>query len=716
MSTRILSAALALPVFVSVAGAESVTVVREPAAIVLRTSAAEFRLAPSGEVTGALLAGDRRLSLQEAHGPGDSVEVAGTSAGAPVLGLGRAVITDVQGSLGKGTRVEATAQGAAGLRKTLVVEVHDAFPNLARSTVTYRNDGTRPLALTKVVQQAHRLNASLADPKSAPFSMWSFHGASAEWGEDEMLPLAKGFSRANVLGAQLPNGVGGGVPVVAFWTATVGAAIGHMEALPQVASLPVAVGPDGRVAVSLVVEPGRTLAPGETYTAPRSFLAVFAGDFYEPLRLYSLARQREGWPIAVPSSAAYEPAWCGWGYEFDVTPAEMLGTIPKLKELGIGWATLDDRWFAGYGDWLPRPDTFPGDSIRSMVEAFHREGIRVQIWWLPLAVEDGEGKYASHAYALSDVAARHPEWLILDEKGRHARVARRLAALCPAVPEVREYLRTLTERFIRDWGFDGHKMDNVFTLPPCHNPAHHHRSPQDSLRALGDAYKVIFETTRALKPDSVTQICPCGTPPNVAWLPYMDQAVTADPVGGAQVRRRIKMYKALLGPEAAVYGDHVELSEMKREGAHGWVEVGTDFASTIGPGGVVGTKFTWPDYGPAKKAVFLDATKEAHWKKWIGYSNKEQLSRGTFRNLYVHGYDVPEGYAIEKGGRMHYAFFAPDPAVPWKGRVELRGLDRGRYTARDSLSGADLGTIDAASPSLSVSFTGHLLVEAVPVP
>jgi alpha-galactosidase len=351
-----------------------------------------------------------------------------------------------------------------------------------------------------------------------------------------------------------------------------------------------------------------------------------------------------------------------------------------------------------------------------MVEAFHREGIKVQIWWLPLGVEDGEAKYGSHRYGLSSVVARHPEWLILDAAGHHARIARHLATLCPAVPEVRDYLRTLTERFVRDWGFDGHKLDNVFTVPPCHNPAHHHRSPDESIQALGDAYKTIFETTRALKPDSVTQICPCGTPPNVAWLPYMDQAVTADPVGASQVRRRIKMYKALLGPEAAVYGDHVELSEMKRTGADDWVEVGTDFASTIGAGGVVGTKFTWPDYGPKFKAVFLDAGKEAHWKKWLGSYNAKGLARGTFLNLYVHGYDVPEGYAIAKDGRMHYAFFAPDPATPWNGRIELRGLRPGRYAVRDYVEGAALGTIDASEAFLTVSFTNHLLLEAVPTP
>ncbi len=701
------------------AGAEGVAVTRDAAGpIVLRTSTTEFRLLPSGELHGALRDGERWPSLQEPGGAGDAVAIAGAPARALVLDLAGAVVTDVQGSLGAGKRVEvrARSQGPAALEKVLAVEVHGDFPGLALSTVTYRNAGAREVRLERVVQQAHRLNASLVEPKAAPFELWSFHGASVEWGEDEILPLAKGFARANVLGAQLENRLGGGVPVVAFWTRSVGTAVGHLEALPQVASLPVAVEPDGRVATSLVVEPRRTLAPGEEYTAPRTFLAVFAGDFYEPLRLYSLARQREGWPIPRPSDAAYEPAWCGWGYEFDVTPALMVGTIPKLKELGIGWATLDDRWFAGYGDWLPRPDTFPGDSIRTMVEAFHRESIKVQIWWLPLGVEDGEGRYAGHPYAQSSVVARHPEWLILDEAGRHARTARRLATLCPAVPEVREYLRTLTERFVREWGFDGHKLDNVFTVPPCHNPAHRHRSPDESVQAVGDAYKAIFETTRALKPDSVTQICPCGTPPNVAWLPYMDQAVTADPVGALQVRRRIKMYKALLGPEAAVYGDHVELSEMKRVDKDNWLEVGRDFASTIGPGGVVGTKFTWPDYGKKLEAVFLDPAKEAHWKKWIGFYNANRLARGTFLNLYVHGYDVPEGYAIAKDGRMHYAFFAPDPAVPWKARIELRGLGPGRYRVRDSVEGTDLGEVDAASPFLPASFTGYLLLEAVPVP
>jgi alpha-galactosidase len=306
-------------------------------------------------------------------------------------------------------------------------------------------------------------------------------------------------------------------------------------------------------------------------------------------------------------------------------------------------------------------------------------------------------------------------------------MARNLAALCPAVPEVQAYYKQLTERFIRDWDFDGHKLDNIYSVPACYNPKHHHKSPNDSIYAMGEVYKTIFETTRALKPDSVTQSCPCGTPPSLAWLRYMDQAVTADPVGSVQVRRRVKMYKALLGPHAAVYGDHVELTRMTGANTDNEQDIGDDFASTLGTGGVLGTKFTWPDYGPHFKTVNLTAEKESHWKKWIGLYNDKMLSKGNFLDLYVYGYDIPEAYAIEKDGNMFYAFYAPEnPAAKsekevagdvWKGEVELRGLAAGKsYKLLDYVNNTDYGVATGPIVKLNVEFKENLLLEATPLP
>jgi alpha-galactosidase len=689
--------------------------------ITVATSTSEFDVLPSGYIQAFLTTAGKKLSL-------DDPAVGAPSGSDYVVSEGKDVrftpdfsqtkVLESQGKMGRGKRVEIPAQPLApgnekGVRRMLVLEAYDDFPNVLLSSVEYHNEGTSDFQLDQVVTDSRRLNASLVDTKGSPYDMWSFHGSSYDWGKDDVIKLKRGFSQPNAMGEVQRGGYGGGIPVVAFWTRSVGEAIGHVETLPLTLSLPVKVEGDGRVSASITIPAKTTLKAGETYSTPRTFVMVYAGDFYEPLRLWSRVLAKEGWTLPQPSDEAYNVSWCGWGYEFNVTPAQMLGTIPKLKEYNIKWATLDDRWFDTYGDWNPRHETFPGDSIKTMVDDFHKQGMLVQLWWLPLGVEDGQGKWESHKYIVSQVVKDHPDWLILDKNGKHARITRDLAALDPSLPEVQDYYKKLTEKFIRDWGYDGSKLDNIYSVPACYNPAHHHKSPQESVNAMGDVYKVIFQTTRALKPNSVTQSCPCGTPPSLAWLPYMDQAVTADPVGAVQVRRRIKMYKALLGPESAVYGDHVELSAMSRVG-NNWSEHGSDFASTIGTGGVVGTKFVWPNPGPKFKAVALTDEKDRQWKKWIGIYNDKMLSKGTFRDLYVYGYDTPEAYAIEKNGKMYYAFFAPENSNEWKGEVELRGLEPGNYHVMDYTDGRDLGNVEAkagADPKLKTSFKDHLLLE-----
>jgi alpha-galactosidase len=704
----------------------AVNVVTEADGIHLKTGQAEFVLTTTGSVLARFYSGTQWLTLDEAE-PGSGIVV---TSGKQVVSdfvrdLGHAQIEPANGKLGSlGKRVEVKGHSSStGLDEFLTVEVYDDFPSLALLSAIYRNSGDKEIALDKVTLQNHSLNASLADSSAKSHEMWAFFGSSLRWGKDDVLPIPAKFSQDNPFGAPVETHddlgrVGGGVPVVAFWTRNVGLAIGHLETLPLALSIPVRTTTDGRVEASVEVPAGTTLKQGEGFSTPRTFVTVFRGDYYEPLSTWSKAVEREGMTRPKNNEENYAVAWCGWGYESDVTPKQMTDTIPKLKDLGIHWATLDDRWFDNYGDWQPRKDTFAGNAIQEMVRDFHKQGIKVQLWWLPLAVEDGKFKYGDHKYVVSDVVKEHPDWLILDENGQPARMTRNLATLCPAVPEVREYYKKLTERFIRDWDFDGHKLDNIYSTPRCYNPKHHHKSPLDSVYAMGEVYKTIFETTRALKADSVTQSCPCGTPPSLAWLRYMDQAVTADPVGSVQVRRRIKMYKALLGPNAAIYGDHVELSRITGANTDSEQDVGDDFASTLGTGGVLGTKFTWPDYGPKLKNVYLNPAKEAHWKKWIALYNEKMLSKGNFLDLYVYGYDTPEAYAIEKGGATYYAFYAPVASdngsqdARWSGEVELRGLGNRTYHLTNYVDGKDFGTVTGPEAKLRVDFIGSLLLEA----
>jgi alpha-galactosidase len=473
-----------------------------------------------------------------------------------------------------------------------------------------------------------------------------------------------------------------------------------------------------------VLSPEISLQPGQSYTTPSTFVAAHSGDYYDALSVWAKVIQRQSnLSIAKPVEGSYEANWCGWGYESDFTPQQMLDVIPKLHQLGFKWATLDLRWFDNYGDWMPREDTFPGNTLRNLVDRYHKEGFRLQAWYQPLSAEDGVGKHSlPKPMAVSRIIKEHPEWAILDKDGKNARMISPVstgAALCPAVPEVQQYHKQLVERFFRDFDFDGLKMDAVLTVPPCYNPAHHHKSPEDSIRAMGQVYKLIHDTARQIKPYSILQICPCGMAPALAWVFFQDQAVTADPVGSVQVRRRVKMYKALLGPDSAVYGDHVELSGPRRTpGGGGGGETGSDFASSVGTGAVIGTKFTWPGdpprLRPGRASIKLTPEREAYWKKWIDIYNAKRLSNGTFRNLYVYGYNNPEAYVVEKDGKMYYAFYAVQQPE-WKGQVELRGLRPGKYKVFDYVNGRDLGMIDAHDAKLNVEFKDNLLVEVTKI-
>jgi alpha-galactosidase len=240
-------------------------------------------------------------------------------------------------------------------------------------------------------------------------------------------------------------------------------------------------------------------------------------------------------------------------------------------------------------------------------------------------------------------------------------------------------------------------------MPACHNLAHDHARPEESTEALAEAYRIIFETTRQLRPDSVTQICPCGTPLTFSLLPFTDQTVTADPTSSEQIRQRIKFYKALTGPRAAVFADHIELSDNS-----------ADFASEIGTGGIPSTKFIWPDdekvRSRLKEVWDLPPAKKAEWQKWFGFYNQHRLAEGEYLNLYDFAFDYPEAHAIRKGANFYYAFYVPN----FHGTVELRGLDKRSYRIVDYVHGREMGSIEGDSARLNVDFVGSLLIMTIP--
>jgi alpha-galactosidase len=183
----------------------------------------------------------------------------------------------------------------------------------------------------------------------------------------------------------------------------------------------------------------------------------------------------------------------------------------------------------------------------------------------------------------------------------------------------------------------------------------------------------------------------------------MNQPVSSDPTSSWQIRLKGKTLKALMGPSAPYYGDHVELSDGR-----------SDFASSVGVGAVIGTKFTWP-VGAHKsrrgRDISLNSEKEMQWKKWVDIYKDKMLPKGIYAGrLYDIGFDRPEAHVIRKGDKIYFAFFADK----WDGDVELRGLKEGSYQLYDYVNEKDYGRVSGPAGRIPVTFSDYLLLEATP--
>jgi alpha-galactosidase len=328
----------------------------------------------------------------------------------------------------------------------------------------------------------------------------------------------------------------------------------------------------------------------------------------------------------------------------------------------------------------------------ALVDAIKRTGMKPKLWLAPLA-----------ARPTSDLLRDHSDMLLLDKEGAPQNITWWDSyTLCPAYPKTVEWGKALVRRTMREWGYEGLKLDgqHLNGVAPCHNPAHRHARPEDSVEKLQDFWAALYDEATSINTDAVVEICPCGTAQAFYNMPFMNQPVASDPLTSWQVRHKGKSIKALMGPSAAFAGDHVELSDG-----------GNDFPSTVGIGAIVSTKFTWPR-ASSEAELLLTKEKEAEWRRWISVHNEKQLPQGRYRgDLYDIGFDKPEAHVIAKGERLYYAFYAER----WDGAVELRGLENRQYAVSDYWNGTPIGSVSPTANRLPVSFQKFLLLEATPV-
>jgi alpha-galactosidase len=596
-------------------------------------------------------------------------------------------------SLGIGKAYEITGV-SRNLKKAVSIVCYKEFPTMLFYSVVYTNTSGKDVTIDGWTNNCYAVSVRERTPGSAP--LWSYQPGSYGWDNNWVLPLESPYARENFLGMTAED-YGGGTPVVDIWRSDCGVAVGHVEMVPKFVSMPVSMMSSREATLGVSYKKSVTLKPGASVATFRTFVEVHNGDYFNGLVPYRQFMEHQGIAFRDVPDEAYGGEWCGWGFEADFTMEQMYNILPKVKDLGLEWVVMDFGWYDNLGDFQLPKWRFPNGEadIKKYVETVHSYGLKVQLWWMPLGAELKSG-----------IMSNHRDYLLLNEDGslRYMPAFFRSFFLCPASHDVMEFSRQQVIRFMQ-WGFDGLKIDGNHQncMPPCYNPAHKHARPEESLEGLPAFFKMVYETALSINPKAKIQICPCGTNQSFYILPYMNETVASDPHSSYQLRVKGKTIKALTGTKSVFYGDHVEHTDDK-----------CDFASTVGVGGVIGSKFVYPPGSYMNKEtgdVSLTPAKEAEWRKWVNITKANPTAKGIYRGeLYDIGFDRPETHAIQSGGTMYYAMFAPS----YDGLVEFRGLEKKEYRIVDYEHNVELGTVRGPAAKLEVKFDTHLLVKAEP--
>jgi alpha-galactosidase len=601
----------------------------------------------------------------------------------------------LQDSIGTGTEWTLRGgyeKGHVKIQKIVTIKLYDQFPDEAFFKIRYVNQSERTIEVLGWTNNHYQIS-----PATSSIPFWSFQGESTSARRDWILPLKAGFYQKNFMGMNNTD-YGGGIPIVDLWRPDAGISVGHSEVIQRLVSLPVRVDRfDSTASISVQYEyqPEMLLASGDTLETIETFVNVHQGDFYNGLKRYGDVLRSKGVEFAKAQPEAFEASWCAWGYMRDFTVDEILGTIPKLKALGIKWVTIDDGYQQAEGDWHVNASKFPrGDKqMKELVDKLHANGFKVMLWWAPLAADPA-----------SRLLTANPDLKLLSEDSAPRYITWWDSYyLSPVYEKTQQHTREMLDLFFNQWGIDGLKMDgqHLNAVPPDFNSLHPMAYPAKACEQLPEFYNMIYREATRIKPNAILQICPCGTCMSVFNMPYMNQAVASDPLNSWQIRLKGKTYKALIA-ETAYFGDHVELSDGR-----------SDFASSFGVGAVPGTKFTWPKENPSvTEDNLLTVDKEKVWMKWLNLYRVKMLSKGSYLGgLYDMGYDKPETHVIAKGDTLHYAFYSNE----WNGVIELKGLEAGKYRVRDYVNNIELGEVTKENPKMKFNFKNSLLVEVYPV-
>ena len=150
--------------------------------------------------------------------------------------------------------------------------------------------------------------------------------------------------------------------------------------------------------------------------------------------------------------------WCSWYHYYEnISEENLRSNFTKLAamkdKVPTNMAMVDDGYMTAWGDWDSlKPKKFTTMDVVAGDIASSR--MRPGLWMAPFTAD-------KH----SEIAKKHPEWIIRNEKGRPANSSncgKFFYGLDATNPQVREHVFNSVRKAVHDWGFHVLKIDFLY--------------------------------------------------------------------------------------------------------------------------------------------------------------------------------------------------------------------------------------------------------------
>lgn len=263
---------------------------------------------------------------------------------------------------------------------------------------------------------------------------------------------------------------------------------------------------------------------------------------YETMIRETAARWQREYPPRI-NPYAFETVYSTWySYHQQLSP-NLTEELKAAAKLGMKTVIIDDGWqtddnsrgYAYCGAWSVAKSKIP--NMKAFADEVHNIGMKVMLWYSVPFV----GRY-------SEVWERFSNHMLYVTNGEYG-------TLDPRYPQVREYLVSVYEQAVREWGLDGLKLDFIdwFMFEPESRISHSKMDILSVEKAVRTLLEEIYTRLTAINPDVLIEFRQKYVGP--VMLTYGNMMRAADCPMDAVTNRIRTVNLRLTSAQAAVHSD-----------------------------------------------------------------------------------------------------------------------------------------------------------------